>query len=95
MPRLLKTAIAEQDLLGIWDHIAQDNTVAADRVWQRLQERFELILTHPHMGESQDRYRPGLRSIVEGPYVIFYEPQPDQVLIYRVLHGARQWENLL
>ena len=95
MPRLRKSHIAERDLLGIWDHIAEDSPVAADRVWQSLHERFGLLLKHPEMGESQERFRPGLRSVVEGAYIIFYEPIAEGILIYRVLHGARQWENLL
>lgn len=95
MLRLRKSAIAEQDLLAIWDYIVQDSPAAADRFWQRLEDRFESLLKQPYMGESQDRFRPGLRSVVEGAYVIFYEPRPDEILIYRVLHGARQWEDLL
>ena len=95
MPRVRRSRIAEQDLLGIWDHIAQDSPDAADRVWADLHERFELLLKFPKMGESQERYRPGLRSVVEGSYIIFYESEPDGILIYRVLHGARQWQNLL
>ncbi len=95
MPRLRKTPIASQDMLGIWEYIAQDNPTAADRVWQRFEDRFELLLKFPYLGESQERFRPGLRSVVEGSYVIFYEPRPDEILIYRILHGARQWEDLL
>ena len=95
MMRLRKSAIAEQDLLDIWDYIAQDSPAAADRMWQRFDHRFKLLLKFPYTGESQDRFRPGLRSIVEGSYVIFYEPRPDEILIYRVLHGARKWEDLL
>lgn len=95
MPRLRTSRIAEQDVLGIWEHIAEDSPTAADRVWQRLRERFGLLQKFPNMGEPQERYRPGLRSVVEGSYVNFYEPRPDEVLIYRVLHGARQWEDLL
>ncbi len=43
--RLRKMPIAEQDLLGIWAYIAHDSPVAADRFWQRLDERFQLLLT--------------------------------------------------
>jgi toxin ParE1/3/4 len=95
MPRLRKTSIASQDLLGIWEYIAQDNPAAADRMWQRFEECFELLLKFPYVGEPQDRFRPGLRSVVEGSYVIFYEPRLDEILIYRVLHGARRWEDLI
>jgi toxin ParE1/3/4 len=93
--RLRRSAIAEQDLLSIWEYIANDNPVAADRMLQRFEKRFNSLLKFPYIGESQEQFRSGLRSIVEGSYVIFYEPRPDEILIYRVLHGARKWEDLL
>jgi toxin ParE1/3/4 len=93
--RLRKTPIAEQDLLGIWEYIARDSPAAADRFLQRLDERFQLLLKEPLMGESQDRFRTGLRSIVEGSYIAFYEPRENEILLYRVLHGARKWDDLL
>jgi toxin ParE1/3/4 len=93
--RLRKTAIAEQDLLAIWDYIAPDSPGAANRFLQRLGDRFQSLLRNPLSGESQDRFRIGLRSVVEGNYIVFYEPRPNEILIYRILHGARNWEELL
>ncbi len=93
--RLRKTPIAEQDLLGIWEFIARDSPANADRFWQRLNERFQLLLRQPLMGESQECFLPGLRSVVEGSYIIFYEPRFDEILIYRVLHGAQKWDELV
>jgi toxin ParE1/3/4 len=93
--RLRRSAIAEQDLLAIWDYIAQDSPDAADRLWQRLTDRFQSLLKNPLIGETQDRFRTGLRSVIEGNYIIFYEPRPDEILVYRVLHAARKWEDLL
>jgi toxin ParE1/3/4 len=93
--RLRKTPAAEQDLYAIWDYIAADSPTAADRFLQRLQERFNQLLRSPLSGESQDRFRPDVRSIVEDSYIIFYEPRPDEILIYRILHGARRWEDLI
>jgi toxin ParE1/3/4 len=93
--RLRRSAIAEQDLLSIWEYIAADNRQAADRMLLRFEKRFASFLKFPYSGESQERFRPGLRSIVEGSYVIFFEPRPNEILIYRVLHGARKWEDLL
>jgi toxin ParE1/3/4 len=95
MPTLRKSPAAAEDLIEIWAHIADESTAAADRIWQRLQERFQLLLQQPLMGESKEQYRPNLRSVVEGQYVIFYEPQDDGILIYRVLHGARRWQEML
>jgi toxin ParE1/3/4 len=95
MMRLRKAPIAEQDLFAIWDYIAQDSPTAADRFLLRLADRFQSLLQNPLIGESQNRFRDGLRSVVEGNYVIFYEPRPNEILIYRVLHGARNWEEML
>lgn len=93
--RLRTTLAAEQDLLGIWNYIATDSPSAADRMLERIQSRFELLLQAPLSGESQSRYRAGLRSIVEGPYIVFYEFRAEEILIYRILHGARSWEDLI
>jgi toxin ParE1/3/4 len=72
--RLRKTPAAEQDLLAVWEYIANDNPAAADRLWQRLADRFDDLTKNPFIGETQERFRPGLRSVVEGNYVVFYEP---------------------
>jgi toxin ParE1/3/4 len=83
--RLRRPAIAEQDLLNIWEYIAQDNPDAADRMLQRFEQRFKVLLKFPYTGESQERYRLNLRSVIEGRHIIFYEPTPDGILIHRVL----------
>lgn len=93
--RLRKSAIVEQDLLAIWNYIAEDSIKAADRLWQRLTDRFQSLLKNPLVGESQDHLRSGLRSVIEGNYIVFYEPRPGEILIYRVLHAARKWEDML
>ncbi len=42
-----------------------------------------------------DRYRPGLRAFSVGHYVVFFHLQDDALVIYRVLHGARNFDELL
>jgi plasmid stabilization system protein ParE len=74
MARLHKTPICEADLYAIWDHIAEDNRAAANRVLERLEGRFQLLVKFPNTGERQDKYHPGMRSVVEGQYIVFYEP---------------------
>ncbi len=95
MPRLHKTPICEADLFAVWEHIAADNRAAANRVLERLESRFQLLLKFPDIGERQDKYHPGMRSVVEGQYIVFYEPTDYGVTVHRVIHGARQWEDLL
>lgn len=39
----------------------------------------------PHVSSSP----PGLRVTFRSPYAIYYLPQPDAVVIVRIIHGAR------
>jgi plasmid stabilization system protein ParE len=36
-----------------------------------------------------------LRRIVELPFVVFYAPTHDRITIFRVLHGARDFQAIL
>jgi toxin ParE1/3/4 len=46
------------------------------------------------MGESVSQYRPGLRRFTVGNYVLYYEPIQGGVRLVRVLHGARDIDDL-
>ncbi len=89
------TAPAEQDVLDIWLYIARDNIHAADRLVDRFTETFERLAENPHMGESVERYRPGLRCFSLGNYVVYYRMADKGIEVYRVLHGARRAEDHL
>jgi toxin ParE1/3/4 len=94
MRRLRVTPAAETDLFSIWQYIAEDSPAAADRFLRKLRRRMDKLPLSPSVGERQDRFRQGLRSIVEGSYIIFYEVTNESVDIYRVLHGARDLETI-
>mgnify|MGYP001604054192 CR=1 FL=1 len=95
MAGILRTPQANDDLIEIWDRIAKDNLSAADRLLRRIDETCKLLSRQPEMGQSQEQYRAGLRSFTVGNYIIFYHPIRDGIEVYRILHGARQWERLL
>jgi toxin ParE1/3/4 len=40
-------------------------------------------------GPPRDQLAPGLRVMFQGNYAIYYMPKLDEVMIVRVLHGAR------
>ena len=80
---------AEADVDEIWTYIARNNEAAADRVIDRIYDRFEMLGEQPDLGESAGHLTAGLRRTVVGKYVIYYEIEPDRVLIRRILHGAR------
>ena len=94
MGRLLRTSDARYDLTAIWLHIAEDNLPAADRLVARIDNTLDRILKHPFMGEAVDYLRPGVRRVVVGNYLLFYEPIPDGIRLLRVYHAARPIEEL-
>jgi toxin ParE1/3/4 len=94
MARLRRTSDARSDLAAIWLYIAQDNTVAADRLMDEIDRKLKLALQFPLMGEAVDQLRPGTRRITVGNYQLFYEPTVDGIRLLRVYHAARRIEDL-
>lgn len=89
MSRVTRRPQAEADILEIWGYIAEDSVVVADRWVDRLDEKFSLWASQPMMGRGRDELAPGIRSLVFGRYVVFFEPVPDGIDVVRVLHGSR------
>lgn len=85
---------AQNDLDDIWFFIAQDNPGAADRFLDLLLSKFLLLGKQPLIGRIRDDVSANLRSLVTGNYVIFYRDTPEHIEIIRVLHGARDIENI-
>ena len=86
---------AETDIEAIVLYIAEDNPSAARRVHNELYRRCQQIGEMPGIGIDRSAVRPGLRSVPVGNYLILYQQTDNGVEIVRVVHGARQWENLL
>ena len=90
MPRIRFTDSAETDLLEIWLNIAEDNLVAADESLDSIQATIALLSSQPQMGRARPELTNGLRSFpTDTPYIIFYLPDGDGLLVVRVLHHAR------
>jgi toxin ParE1/3/4 len=88
----LITPLARADLDGIWDYVAADNPVAADRLLERLLETFAVLASCPSMGQARDELRPGIRSFSVRKYVIYFQVVDGCLRIVRVVHGARDVE---
>ena len=93
---ILWTNRARMDQLEIYETIAEDNVSAAERVYQQIEERVTLLEKNPRLGVRRTEIRDGLRMLVRGVYLIYYETRPDtdlgdieEVEILRVLHGHR------
>lgn len=82
------TAVAH--LVAIYERIAQDAPVYAQRMIDRLTQRSEQIATFPESGRMVPEYEaPDIREVIESPYRIIYRIKVDQIDVLAVVHGAQ------
>ena len=87
---------AERDLEDIGDWIARDNPGRAVSFVVELKEACRTIGSSPHGYPLVDRARdPRLRRKVHGNYLIFYDAGTVTVEILHVLHGARNYAQII
>ena len=77
------------DLAAIYDFVAVDDRLAAERLIERLERQAAILAATPGIGRRRLELRHDLRSSAVGRYVIFYRPVTDGIEIVRVLHGMR------
>jgi toxin ParE1/3/4 len=94
MARVSRFRQAEEDMLAIAEYIAAHDPAAAASWLDQIEKTIELLASQPFIGEAVYHIRPGLRRMSHGSYLLFYEPTDDGIILVRVLHGAREVENL-
>ena len=87
---------ARDDLVRIGERIARDNPRRAVNFIDEIEAHCQRVsanpLAHPLLpGREASR----LRRAVHGNYLIFYRVDPGEVLVIRVLHGARDYDAIL
>ncbi len=80
---------AESDLDDIWDHIAKDSPLKADRFLDQLYRKCISISELDGIGRRRDELAGGLLSIPHKKYIIFFIREVSQVSIVRILRGSR------
>jgi plasmid stabilization system protein ParE len=90
---------ADEDLVCGARYIRRDNPDAAVQFLERAFEAFDFIAGWPEASPTARlsarrhrgiRFRPLPRPFQS--YLVFYQIKPDAVHIYRVLHGATNWQ---
>jgi len=92
--RVRRSRAALADLDEIWLHIALDNPRAADRLIDRIVARCETFSDHPRLGPARPEIAPAARWLIVGDYIVLYRVDGADVIIVRVVHGARRLEGL-
>ena len=94
MARSELTPEAQSDLIEIWSYIAQYDEEAADNIIDEIYQRSQILAKSPYIGITRPELAPDLRSFVVKKYVLFYQPASYGIRIVRILHGARDVEQL-
>jgi toxin ParE1/3/4 len=99
--RVVILPAAESDLEDIWLTIAADDPLTATRIVRTIGAKIDALAQHPRRGPRRRDIRSAVRMLVEGPYLIFFETQPDtdegpidEVNIVRVVDGRRDLTKL-
>jgi toxin ParE1/3/4 len=94
--RVVFTKTAEADLESIGDFIANNHPARALSFLAELRQAAQSLAEMPSAYPLVPRYeRFGVRRRVHGAYLIFYRIEPDHVVVLHVLHGARNYGQLL
>lgn len=90
MVRVFYTRTAETDLLDAWLFVAEEDSVAADRMLDTIEDQARTLASQPLMGRARPELGAGVRSWpTSTPYVLFYLSDGDGIIVLRVLHHAR------
>jgi toxin ParE1/3/4 len=86
------TETAIKHLTAIYQYIALDSPIYAQRMADKIVRRSEQIGIFPHSGRQVPEYEaPDIREIIEPPYRIIYRVKTDQIDVLAVIHSARQF----
>lgn len=92
--RVVLSNHAETDLEEIGDYIAADNPVRAVSFVQEIREHCRRIAAAPFAYQARPELAEGIRCCAHGRYLILFVPDEREVLIVRIVHGARDLSNL-
>jgi len=90
--------IAEEDLNDIIGYVFENNRGAAVKLLESFEKVFTRLVSYLYLGKFPDELdlmQKGYRYFIHKDYVIFYKIENENILVYRILHSAREIKNLL
>lgn len=94
--RLLR--LAEEDLTEIISYVAADRPNAAEKLLGRFNIKLALLATSPRIGHlpyERSLKQLGYRYLILDNYLIFYIVDEYTIYVHRIIHGTRDYKNLL
>lgn len=75
--RLIWSPQAKAYLLKLYVDIGIEQPLAAEKYYNRIESKTNLLIDQPRMGVRRRDLQPSARMLVETPFVILYETHPD------------------
>ena len=91
---LVRSDPAELDMLEIGRYIARDSVDAALRFLDRVDDALHMIQEFPGVGQTRPEIAQSVQSFPLGQYLILYRVIDAEIQLLRVVHGARDIEQL-
>jgi toxin ParE1/3/4 len=93
---VILTAEAEADLQQIVEFVGSQSPASAVKLLRELRDKCERLIHAPRAYPLVPRYEDrGIRRRPFGNFLIFYRVSDDEIEIIHILHGARNYEELL
>jgi toxin ParE1/3/4 len=86
---------AERDLEDIGDFIAKDNPTRAVSFVREIRDHCARLLQFPEAARLHPELGEGVRVSVYRRYLVFHAVENDVLRIRRVIHGARNLDDLI
>lgn len=90
--------IAREDIGEIFYYIATHNPTAALAMADKITNKIETLAELPLIGKvvpDNELAKQEYRMLIVDNYIAFYKIIDDQIVVYRVLHGSRDYPDLL
>ncbi len=94
MTKVEISPLAESDLENLWDYFSEYLFESAKQIIKEFGQKFDLLSENSKLGRSHDEFILHLRSFLHKKYIIFYFSIENGIEVFRVLHGARNIEDL-
>jgi antitoxin ParD1/3/4/toxin ParE1/3/4 len=96
MRKFVLTPLAKQDVNDIWNYLASRNPEAANRVLEALEHAMLRLAKSPGIGHWRDELADKRhRFFLVYSYLIVYRHETKPLQTVRVLHAARDVQNML
>ena len=87
---------AKDDLRDIWYTISKAETIGPPTAWSPRSSISATTTPVPEVGSDSERSSSvGPAELRMSPYIVFYRPFEDRIMVLRILHGRRELKRIV